>query len=373
MLSVDHGSNREPCGAVRPQTELCATPTVRFAPRTAPQRHGSVRGGGEPPRSTTVPRGSPRFAIFFRVIFSRGFHTPSYQVCFQSCSALSHNVLADSRIVAVCRLAPHSRSRCLSTIAFSLRLPLLCIAPRRHSPLFSCRIPFFQLTLLPSIRRTHFYSFRSLSAYDGPILSAFVLFPYSPRRPFSCSIVFWQLLLTHRIRQSRFGSFRSLYAFSLAARATRSRVRTFFGRFCPFPVFDGRILAALAHPRFLMVGFWQLLLSPRILKSSLTSYSRVRSNFDSFCSHTAFDARILAAFAFFPHSHFGNFCSLLLSHARHAPVLARDPIFAAFACTAFDGRILAASVHTLLSQWETPLIQCYIRLPTGLKLYQYFA
>ena len=156
-----------------------------------------------------------------------------------------------------------------------------------------------------------------------------------PCHPFSRTIVFWQLLPIPSIRWSDFGSFSS--------------------------------------PTVLMVGFWQLLLSPCILTSSLTSYSRVRSNFDSFCSHTAFDGRILAAFAFFLHSHFGNFCSLLLSHARHAPVLARDPIFAPFARTAFDGRILAASVHTLLSQWETPLIQCYIWLPTGLKLYQYFA
>ena len=60
--SVDHGSNRKPRGAVRSQTEPCATPTVRFAPRTAPRRHGSVRGGREPPRFATVRRGSPRFA-----------------------------------------------------------------------------------------------------------------------------------------------------------------------------------------------------------------------------------------------------------------------------------------------------------------------
>ena len=60
--SVDHGSNREPRGAVRSQTEPCATPTVRFAPQTAPRRHGSVRVGREPPRFATVRRCSPRFA-----------------------------------------------------------------------------------------------------------------------------------------------------------------------------------------------------------------------------------------------------------------------------------------------------------------------
>ena len=94
--SVDHGSNREPRGEVRPQTKPCTTPTVRFAPQTAPRRHGSVCRGGEPPRFAMVRHGSRRFAMvrltsavhhgspnlrspprFFMVrdIFSRGFHT----------------------------------------------------------------------------------------------------------------------------------------------------------------------------------------------------------------------------------------------------------------------------------------------------------
>ena len=52
--NVDHGSNREPCGSVRKQTEPCSTPTVRFAPRTALRRHSSVHGGYKPPRFATV-------------------------------------------------------------------------------------------------------------------------------------------------------------------------------------------------------------------------------------------------------------------------------------------------------------------------------
>ena len=78
--SVDHGSNREPRGAVPSQTEPCATPTVRFAPRTALPRHGSVYGGREPPWFATVRHSSqylrspPRF-FMVRDIFSRGFHT----------------------------------------------------------------------------------------------------------------------------------------------------------------------------------------------------------------------------------------------------------------------------------------------------------
>ena len=98
-ISVDHGSNRKPRGAVRSQTEPCATPTVRFAPRTAPRRHGSVRGGREPRRFATVRHGSPRFAkpphgfswfaIFFHAVFTP---TETYQVSFPSRSIFAHSV-----------------------------------------------------------------------------------------------------------------------------------------------------------------------------------------------------------------------------------------------------------------------------------------
>ena len=82
-----------------------------------------------------------------------------------------------------------------------------------------------------------------------------------------------------------------------------------------------------------MVAFWQLLLSFHILVCRLClPFSHTLA----FCQ--LFHTRILATF------------SLLCSHAPQAPVLARDPIFAAFARTVFDGRILAASNHTLLSQ-----------------------
>ena len=44
MTSIDHSSNRE----------LCATPTVWFAPQTTPRRHSLVRGGCELPWFATV-------------------------------------------------------------------------------------------------------------------------------------------------------------------------------------------------------------------------------------------------------------------------------------------------------------------------------
>ena len=48
--SVDHGSNREPCGSVRATNRTVPNPTVRFVSETEPRRHGSVRGGHKPRR-----------------------------------------------------------------------------------------------------------------------------------------------------------------------------------------------------------------------------------------------------------------------------------------------------------------------------------
>ena len=58
MRSVDHGSNREPCGAVRATNRTAPHPTVRFVSETEPLRHGSVRGGYEPWRFVAVRHGS---------------------------------------------------------------------------------------------------------------------------------------------------------------------------------------------------------------------------------------------------------------------------------------------------------------------------
>ena len=98
--------------------------------------------------------------------------------------------------------------------------------------------------------RTHFYSLRSRSAFDGRILAAFALSQYSrppPLPPFLAyerilaafahsqhsTVAFWQLSLTLSIRRSHFGSL-----FSLSILAPRR---------CP--------------PSSRTIAFWQLLLS----------------------------------------------------------------------------------------------------------------
>src|SRR5258706_11821875 len=61
IASVDHGSNREPCGSVRGTNRTVPHPTVRFVSETEPRRHGSVCGGHKPWRFV---HGLPMVASF---------------------------------------------------------------------------------------------------------------------------------------------------------------------------------------------------------------------------------------------------------------------------------------------------------------------
>ena len=134
FASVDHGSNREPHGAVR---------------------HGSPRFA-KPPQSTTIFHGS----LYF---FTRFSPTQTYQVSPPSRSIFARSVFADNRIV---------NTLFAYLIAFSLHLHPLSIHPRRpprilaydriipsftHSPHSEDAVLQFSHTL--SIRRSHFGRF----------------------------------------------------------------------------------------------------------------------------------------------------------------------------------------------------------------------
>ena len=273
--SVDHGSNREPCGAVRPQTELCATSTVRFTPQTAPRRHGSVHGGCEPPRFVAVRHVSPnrhstlRFFIV-RDIFSRAFDTLAQQVSFPSSCAYAQIVFADTRVAAAFRFL-------FTSPPFAKRSHFLTLFVFTHSdPPLHSRV------------RSYFSSLCSFSVFNDRILAAFAHSPHS-------TDAFWQLLLNCSIRQSHFSCSSSLprrtgtpfsrtitfLPLSLTQHIRRSR----FGNFCNISAFDSRILAAflLSH------------VSP-------APHSRVRSHCCIFRSLSTFDGRVLATFAQLQHS-----------------------------------------------------------------------
>ena len=120
----------------------------RFAPRTAPQCHGSVRGVGKPPGFAVVQHGSPNgrsTPLFFSVrdIFSHTFDTLAQQVSFPFSSAYEQIVFADSRIAAAFHLAQlsqahHLQKDCIFTT--SLYSPTLAHPPpSSHFRLyFSC-------------------------------------------------------------------------------------------------------------------------------------------------------------------------------------------------------------------------------------------
>ena len=199
---------------------------------------------------------------------------------------------------------------------------------------------------LHSIRRSHFCSFHTLSTFDGRILAAFALSPHSRALPFSRTIAFSHLSLTLSIRRSHFGSFCSLSAFD--GRILAALPLSAFAHAAPAPPFSRTIaFLPLSHSPHSTVAFWQVLLNLSIPRSHFGSFSSLRIltrrpcppfsrtiaflqpsltpniqrlRFGNFCSISAFDGHILAAFS---HSAF--------SHAAPAPVLAYDRILAAFA------------------------------------------
>ena len=318
---------RNPHGSVRP-TNRTATPRFgSWGARTATVRHGS-------PRFATVRQTPAVHHCFswFTIFFHAGF-TPiqTYQVSFPSRSICAQSVSADSCIV---------NTLFAYLIEFSLHLHPLRIHPRRPSHAFSRTIALFipsfthsphsadavlQFSHTRSIRRSHFGRFCTISAFDGRVLAGFAQSLHS-------TVAFWQLFLS---------------AFSHSAPAPRL-------------AYD-RIFAAFAYSQHSTVAFWQVLHNLCIR----------RSRFDSFCTISAFDGRVLAAFPLriLPRrpaprsrvrSHFAAF-----AHSQHSTVAfwqvlhnlcIRRSGFGRF-CTifVFDGHILAGfaqSPHSTVAFWQ---------------------
>ena len=225
---------------------------------------------------------------------------------------------------------------------------------------------------------SHFCSFRALAAFNGRILAG-------PAQSLHLMVVFWQVLHNLCIRRSRFGSFSSLLIlpphtcppFShtiafLQLSLTRRIQWSHFGRFCPISTFDGRVLAGFAQSLHLTVAFWQLFLFPHSRTPHLPpvlAYARIfaafahslhstfpfwqvlpnlcirRSRFGRFCTISAFDSHVLAAF---PLSTF--------SHPTPTPRSRIRSHFCSFrSLAAFNGHILAGfakSLHSMVVFWQ---------------------
>ena len=129
-----------------------------------------------------------------------------------------------------------------------------------------------------------------------------------PCPPFSYTIAFWQVLRYLRIKQSRFGSFSS--ELSDAAPPPRSPMRSHFWCFRILSAFDCRILAAFAHSWHSMIAFWHVLLNHSIRRSGFGSFSSPHSPMLPLPPVLAYH-RILLAFT---HSAFdGGIWQLLLT------------------------------------------------------------
>ena len=191
-----------------------------------------------------------------------------------------------------------------------------------------------------SIRQSQFGSFSSphsptlplppVLAYDR-IFAAFAHSQHS-------MVTFWQVLLNLCIRRSHFGTLSSLrilpprtcppFSHTIAflqLSLTRSIQRSHFGRFCQISAFDGLVLAGFAQSLHLTVAFWQLFLSLHSPTPHLPPHSRIRSDFCSFRSLSAFNGHILAGFAQSLHSTV-TFWQLFLS--PHSPTPHLPPVLA---------------------------------------------
>ena len=182
--------------------------------------------------------------------------------------AFEHAVFIPNCIFPSFAPSPHLPTLTLSRILAYNRI----IPSFTHSPHLADRVLQFSHT--HSIRRSYFDWVCSISAFDGRRLAAFPLciLPCCPCPPFSCTIAFLQLLLTPSIQRSH------------------------FGRICTISAFDGRVLVA-----FTLSAFSHPASAPpfshtiRFLQLSLT-LSIQRLYFGRFCTISAFDGRILAAF-----------------------------------------------------------------------------
>ena len=140
----------------------------------------------------------------------------------------------------------------------------LHILPPHTCPVFSHTIAFLQLSHTRSIQRSHFGRFCLISAFDGRILAGFAQSLHS-------TVVFWQVLHNLCIRRSRFGSISSPHSHT---------------PYLPPVLAYCRILAAFTHSQHSPVTFWQVLHNLCIQ----------RSRFCRFCTISAFDGHVLAAF-----------------------------------------------------------------------------
>ena len=223
--------------------------------------------------------------------------------CFRSLSAFNERVLAGfvqslHSTVAFWQLflsafshpAPASRSRIRSHFCsfsslsvFTDRI-LAGFAQSLHPT-----VAFWQVLHNLCIRRSHFGRFFSLPHLPprSRIRSDFAAFAHSQHSTFA----FWQVLHNLCIRQSRFGRFctisafdgRVLAAFPLSpfshpAPARHSRIRSHFCRFRSLSAFNGRILAGFAPSPHSTVAFCQLFLSA-LSNAAPPPCSRVRSHF----------------------------------------------------------------------------------------------
>ena len=226
-------------------------------------------------------------------------------------------------------------------------------------------VAFWQLFLSP---HSHTPPLAPLLAYDR----IFVAFAYSQHS----TVTFWQVLRNLCIRRSRFGSFSSLRIRPphtcplflhtiefLQLLLSRSIQRSHFGRFCPISAFDGRVLAGFAQSLHSTVAFWHLFLSPHSPTLHLPPRSRIRSEFCSFRSLSAFNGRILAGFAQSLHS-MVTFWQLFLSafsQAAPGPSSRIPSCFGSFHSFSIRWWHLAAFAdfqYSIVAFWQLALPPC---------------
>ena len=291
-------------------------------------------------------------------------HIRSQFCCFRSLTAFNGRILAGfaKSLHSTVAFWQVLHILCIRRSRFGT-FTSLCILPPHTCPPFPHTITFLLLLLTLSIEWSHFGRFCAISAFNGRVLAAFTLHILTPHTcpPLSHTIAFFKLSLTLSFKPSN------------------------IGMFCTISAFDGRVLAGFAQSLHLTVTIWRIsslrILTPRtcppfshtitFLQLSLT-LSIQPSHFGMFCTISAFDGRVLAAFAQSLHSTVA-FWQLFLSPHSHTPhlppVLAYDGIFAAFAysqhstvafwqvwtISAFDGRVLAGfaqSLHSMVAFWQ---------------------
>ena len=236
-------------------------------------------------------------------------------------------VLAYNRIFAAFAHSPHS------TVAF---WQLFLAAFSHAAPAPRARV------------RSHFCGFRSLYAFNSRILATFAQSKHS-------TVEFWQLFLLPHSPQPLlppvFAYDSSFATFAPSPYSTVAFWQLFLSPHSPTPALHpvhmhDRMFDTFALSPHSTVAFWQLLLNLSIRQSHFGSFSSLRilprhpcptfsctiaylplsltfhirrSHIGRFCSISAFDGRILAAFAL-----------SAFFHVAPAPVLAYDRIFAAF-------------------------------------------